>query len=133
MMSNVELVWKLSKELDVHGVELEKKWVICRYGGFNNVPDFNSTTNEFKPEYKECPNRGKCTLSGCVCTIPANLTHQELNAVKAIVTGEPAKIAAGRMGIKFNTIRAYLKSVHVKLNAHSRADVVNFAHNNGMA
>jgi DNA-binding NarL/FixJ family response regulator len=135
MQHNIELVARLSKQ-GYHGYELEKKWVDCRFGSFNAIPDIDIQNNQVNLEYHECSSRSTCPLSGIVCKLPSGpggeLSHKEIETIKAIATGEPAKQAADRLGVSFNTIRAYLKSVHNKLNAHSRADVMNFAYRNNI-
>ena len=131
MQKHIELVAALRKE-EFSGYELEKQWAACRFGGFDNIPDFNIETGESNTEYHECKRRPFCNCSGHVCLMPSKLSHKEIETIKAISSGEPSKIAADRLNITFNTIRGYMKSVHKKIDAHTRADVMNFAYRNNI-
>lgn len=137
MMDHIDLVLELSKaETSLKGYELEKKWIICRFGGFNNIPDFEESTGKFFTEYHPCPNRATCKFSGIICKIPegpgGRLTHKELETILIIAQGDISKAAADKMGVTYNTLKTYLKRVHKKLGAHNRADIVNFAHQNNI-
>jgi DNA-binding CsgD family transcriptional regulator len=136
MMVNIELVAEFSKEFDIHGIELEKKWVICRFGGFNLIPDFEQKYDKHNVEYHYCPNRSNCQLSGQVCMLPegpgGKLTHREIETLQVIAEGDAIKMAAERMHVKETTIKTFIKNIHKKLRVNNRAELVKYAFKNNL-
>lgn len=118
------------------GEEKLNKYLSCRCGGFDNVPDINIETKQLNAEFWNCPLRSFCDGSGVVCVMPGGpggkLSHQELKAIHAIKDGTPMKTACERMGVKFNTLRAYLKSSYRKMGVHSNVALLEMARNHNI-
>lgn len=110
------------------GEEKLNKYLACRCGGFDTVPDINIETKTLNAEYWNCPKRGFCDGSGIVCTMPigpgGKLSHRELEAINAIMDGTPMKVACQKINVRFNTFRAYLKSAYKKLGVHSNIEAL---------
>ena len=58
---------------------LELKFVSCRYGRFNAVPDM--VNDKPVPDAPDCPFEFSCHGFGVVCKIPGNLTPREYQIV----------------------------------------------------
>lgn len=128
MLSNRNAYLKIS-EWGYVGEEKLNKYLACRCGGFDSVPDINNDIKTLNAEYWDCPKRNTCDGSGIVCVMPigpgGKLSHRELDAIKAIMDGTPVKAACEKLNIRFNTFRAYLKSAYKKLGVHSNIEAVN--------
>lgn len=121
----------IRRGLDLMGIENEddriKKMVICNSGGFDKAPDFidNRITREFWNcgEWSTCPGLGK------VCKVPSGLSRKELLLSVDIFNGLPDKQVSANNGITHNTLRTHVKRINEKINAHCRADLVQWVKN----
>lgn len=118
------------------GEDKLNKYLSCRCGGFDNVPDIDLESKKLNPEFWNCKMRSFCDGSGVVCIIPkgpgGQLSHRQLDVIKSLEKGEPQKAACDRIGIKYNTYRAYLKSIYKKTGVHSNVELLQFARNNNI-
>jgi DNA-binding CsgD family transcriptional regulator len=136
MNQNVSRVKVFSKYFKLSGYDLKVKWSKCRFGGLDSIPDIDVKSRQFNTDYHDCKERIMCPFSGEVCKLPegpgGKLSHREIDILKALASGEPVKTAVDKLGVKYHTGRSYLKSVHKKTGAHSRADLMNFAYQNNI-
>lgn len=134
--NNSKTAEKFSKHFTLSGIELEKKWAYCRYSKFDFNPDVNTITQTFSPEYHDCKSRACCPFSGLVCKLPEGpggiLSHKEIEVVKSIASGNPAKNVADDLGVSFDTVRTQLKSAYKKVGTHNKAEITAFALQNNL-
>jgi DNA-binding CsgD family transcriptional regulator len=56
------------------------------------------------------------------------LSNRETDVLRVLMTGDTDKAIAQEMGLSVETVRAYLKTVRVKLGVHTRAAIVHQVH-----
>jgi DNA-binding NarL/FixJ family response regulator len=55
----------------------------------------------------------------------SKLTPREKETIEMLSQGFPYKIVADKLGIKVNTVNAYIRSIYEKLQVHNRTDAIN--------
>ena len=111
-------------------LERIEQWLFCRYGGFDNKPDMVKGVMG-EPEYWPCPLRGSCPYEFKLCAgvggPDGQLSHREIDVVKAVVSGLSDKQIGEELGLSANTIIVHLRNIRQKLNAASTKDIVAWA------
>lgn len=70
--------------------------------------------------------------SGGARTPPAQLTPRELDVLAAVASGATNATAAGRLRLRPETVKSYLRSAMRKLGAHTRLEAVTSARRSGL-
>lgn len=111
-------------------LERIEQWLFCRYGGFDNKPDMVKGVMG-APEYWPCPLRGSCPYEFKLCAgvggPDGQLSHREIDVVKAVVSGLSDKQIGEELGLSANTIIVHLRNIRQKLHAASTKDIVAWA------
>lgn len=117
---------------------------ICRYGGFDNKPDFNIDSGETTHDFYDCPLRGSCPGEGLVCksiicgidevtgdTIIINAA--EIRVLKLMSQDLTDIMIADKLDISEHTVRKHLANLRLKLNMHSKQALTRWAMERGIA
>jgi DNA-binding CsgD family transcriptional regulator len=106
-----------------------RKFVFCRYGGFDDQADIEG--DKFHPEYFDCGKRGNCPVEGRLChhIKAANgfLTPREIEIIKLISQDLADKEIADKLGISFHTASTHIVNIRKKLNAFTKVGIATFA------
>lgn len=104
-------------------------FVNCRFGGFDNSPDFNNGMGE--GEYWPCQRRGNCEHEGVICShIKVSngfLTKREIDVMKLIYLGLINKEIAMDLEISVFTVENHIKNLKKKCEAQTRTDLTRIA------
>jgi DNA-binding CsgD family transcriptional regulator len=100
----------------------------------------NNTRESYEPRYLHGRKRGKTARLGVLASVVVDegsgmremeflknrfdLTPAEARLVVRLITGESLRPCAKALGIKYETIRTYLKSVFQKTKTHRQAELV---------
>lgn len=117
--------------LRMQGIECEEemllKYLSCRYGEFDNVPDVVNGRLQ-APEVVKCALRGECPMEGIVCSFPtfngAILSPFEINMIQELATEKIIPVIAEDMQVSINTFELRKKLLFQKLKVQSRARMV---------
>ena len=120
--------------LDMMGLYTEdeqlKKYLACRYGNFDSIPDF-SNNGSAMPDYYNCGNRGLCKFEGKLCdkvrVKNGYITHQEIQIIRLISEDLADKEVANMLGISINTVTTHVQNILKKLEVHGRVGICRFA------
>lgn len=108
-----------------------KKYATCRFGNFDNAPDFKDgkLTNS---EHYNCGHRGNCSMEGVVCgSIWINgrvISPFEVRMIEELATEKTLPVIAEDLKISMNTFETRKKVLFEKLNVQSRAKMVAVAY-----
>ena len=103
------------------------KYCICRFGGFDQSPDFAGGTLNSSEHY-ECGHRGSCSMEGIVCgTLILNgraITPFEIRMMKLLATEDTLPVVAGLLEVSMTTFELRKKLLFEKLGVMTRAGMV---------
>lgn len=104
-----------------------EKFLQCRYGKFDFVPDFTDN-NETNPEYyPDCPERHNCPGCGIVCLRKWDLTKREIEIARLTTEDLADKQIADKLNVSYLTVRKHQKNIQEKLNTDSKVGTAVFA------
>jgi DNA-binding CsgD family transcriptional regulator len=129
MMAHPEALRSLA-DWNIHRHEdMLRQYIYCRFGGFDNDPDIDSTGKIDHTEYFDCGQRGVCRFEGKLCcTIKAengNLTKQELEVLKRVQL--PDKQIADELNISVETVSSHWQNIRNKTGRRSKIELAVFA------
>lgn len=112
-----------------------EQFLICRYGSFNNDPDYgNPEGNDI--EYYNCGMRNTCPFQGIVCkqfvTNDGVLGWREMEIIKLMTEDITDKEIAARLFISEHTARKHRQNITKKLNVHSKVGIAVWAAKKGI-
>lgn len=102
--------------------------IACRYGAPNSTPDIDKE-GRLNVEVRVCNRCTTCPGFGEGCARIEGLTRREMLSVLLLAQGLADKQVADRMGISFFTLNEFKRRISVKLNAHSKIDIINKFYN----
>lgn len=118
--------------LDLMGITNEDdriyQTIVCNSGGFDKKADFER--GHINREFWNCGKWVDCPGFGKVCKVPGKLSRKELLLAVDIYSGLPDKQTAPKNGIEHNTLRTHIRRINDKINAHCRADLVQWVKDN---
>lgn len=109
-----------------HGSDERKKvyrHIACRYGALNSTPDL-APDGTILPDVRFCAKCAECEGFGIGCATLDVLSKREMLAAILIAQGLGDKQIADAMKISLHTLNEYKKRISVKLDAHSKIDIV---------
>lgn len=123
-----KLAAKALKAMGVPAELREKKFVSCRYGNYDSIPDLDAEGN-LQADAVICNKYHKCPGYGIVCKNP--LSRKELRIVREIATGALDKEIAQRCNVELSTLRTHESRIRKKLNLNTRCEIAlwAFTHN----
>jgi DNA-binding CsgD family transcriptional regulator len=110
--------------------EMLLKFVGCRYGALNGVPDLEGYKTT--ADAPGCGHMGLCPGYGIVCRIPDHLTRQEYQVTVYVGKGKLDKEICSILGIALPTLRTYYARIHEKLKINNRIEIALWAQNLGI-
>lgn len=116
-------------------MERLKKYLSCRYGDFNMVPDFTPEgANE--GDFYDCGQRGNCKWEGKLCSrmkAPNGiLTRREIEIIRLIAEDLPDKQIAEILGIEITTMATHRKHIEEKLGVFTKVGIAAWALKNNI-
>ena len=97
--------------------------IACRYGALNSTPDIDKE-GRLSAEVRMCGECLSCRGFGEGCARIEGLTHREMLSVVLLAQGLADKQVADMMGISFFTLNEFKRRMSVKLQAHSKIDII---------
>ena len=100
-----------------------EKWLKCRAGGLDNVPDFNQGSfvadgyNNACKDYN-CPHRGK------FCSLKAGLNSIEEETIRVLQEGNTIQEAAKILIISVLGLKSRIEKIKEKLDASNMASMI---------
>lgn len=98
------------------------QYLICNFGGDNEIPDFDAETGIFHKEYWDCGQKHSCPGFGCVCR--GDISCREFDIIKLFKEGLPDKLIASALNISENTIRSHRRILFKNLGAHNKQEAI---------
>lgn len=121
--------WKIS-DPDL----MEEKFVGCRYGAFNSMPDLDG--HKTSPDAPCCEMMFICKGLGFICLIPdcinGKLSAQEFLVSVLVSRGRLDKEIALQLKIEISTVRTYLNRIREKLCVNNRIEIAQWAYQQGI-
>ena len=109
-----------------------KKYTVCRFGNFDNSPDFKNG-RLMNSEYYNCGHRGNCPMEGVVCNslwIKGRVISPfEVKMVELLASDLTLPAVAEKLNISLTTFEIRKKVLFEKLQVYSRAGMVAVAYN----
>lgn len=108
--------------------ELLREYLICRYGGSDQVIDM--LYGKGTSDYCHCGNRGHCPDEGFVglCSVPTvgdiKLSKSEIENLSFVAKDKSVKEIATIRNRSLHTVETQVRSIRAKLSAHSMATVM---------
>ena len=113
---------------------LEEKFVGCRYGALNHIPDLIG--RKINADAPSCEHVDTCPGLGIVCKIPkgkcGQITRQEYRIIRKVAVGKLDKEIAATLDIEISTVRTFLSRIREKLCVNNRIEIAVWALNNGV-
>ena len=117
------------------GDEMEEKFVGCRYGTLDSVPDVAGCITH--PDAPNCENILTCPGFNVICKIPAGvngtLSACEYKVMVLVSQGKLDKEIADIMQIELSTVRTYQERIRTKLGVNNKIEIALWAHNKGVS
>lgn len=107
----------------------------CLWGSFNMVPDVDDAGNLTSPELVQCTNRGNCKYENVICKcfqVNENvfLSKTEERLIPHILWAD--RIIGQMLNVSPFTITTHIKNIKSKLNIQTKAQLVDWAKDNGI-
>lgn len=126
----------LLNAMKVPAEDAEEKFVWCRYGHFNNMPDYSFVTRQTKPDAPGCEHESTCPGFGIVCLLPegvnGKVSRQEYFVLRLVARGLGDKQIASELNIEITTVRTHIQRIHHKLALNSRVQICMWAQQHGI-
>ncbi|WP_417365970.1 helix-turn-helix transcriptional regulator [Flavobacterium beibuense] len=104
-----------------------KKYTVCRFGNFDNTPDFKDGRLQ-NSEYYNCGYRGSCTMEGIVCnSLWVNgrvISPLEIKMIEWLATDLTIPAVADKVSLSVTTFELRKKVLFEKLKVQTRAKMV---------
>lgn len=111
--------------------EMMRQYIVCRFGGFDGLPDITKEGEIIHVEYFECGRRGNCSFEGKLCSSikvgDEHLTKQEIKIIKKIASGKHNREIADELNISEETVATHNKNIQRKLGVTSKLGIVPWA------
>lgn len=104
---------------------MELKFVACRFGTINQIPDL--VDGKTYPDAPNCDCIGNCPGCGSVCILPEKLTRKEYQVTCEIANGKLDKEICANMKITLPTCRTYFARIREKLHTNNRIEIARWA------
>ena len=91
-------------------------WVDCRYGGYDETPDYVDGKLQ-RAEYNNSCKKLNCSMRGIVCKNPAGLNNQEVDTIVCIQQGLTITEIANKLCKSVECIKSRIKRIKEKLDA----------------
>ncbi len=109
--------------------EMEKKFVGCRYGLFDSVPDLEGRV--LHPDAPLCDELETCEGFDIICKVPdsknGKLTRKEYIIIIYVGQGLLDKEIASKLNIELSTVRTHLNHIREKLCVNNRIEIAIWA------
>lgn len=116
--------------------EMLEKYLTCRYGALDSTADFNTSKENFTPEYHNYGMRQNCpyefTLCDRVSIDGIMLTRKEVQIVHLIASGNTDIQTADIAKVAIDTLLTHKKHIYTKLGIHSQAQLTAIAFRNNL-
>lgn len=117
-------------------VEAKRRFVFCRFGGYDNKPDIVPVEDgvTINPEYWECGLR-PCLADGLLCrpsTPSRQLTLHDIQLIRLIGQDLPVKAIAEKMGTAESTVNRQCQHLCHKLNCSTQKGIARYAGENNL-
>ena len=104
----------------------------CRFGGLDFTGDICSNAKNLQDgEYWDCPFRGNCISEGVLCKMPKigeeRLTAVEIKLIQLSTTDKTNEVIADELKLPLGSFHKQKKSIHEKLNIHTKQCLTKFA------
>lgn len=137
-MASNPIAIKALKDWNIHDSdEMLKQYVFCRFGGFDNEADINSSGKIEYTEYFDCGKRGVCKYEGKVCATikvgvddfgnDVKLTKRELEIVKLVAEGLTDREISERLITSEETVKTHCQNIRTKGKFKHRSAITAFA------
>ena len=114
---------------------MQKQYVRCRFGGFDNETDLTER-GEFQTEYWDCGKRGECKYEGKLCpgykAKFGNISKAELRVLKQVAEGLQNDIIAERLFLSPKTIDKHIGNIYLKTGHKSKLELAVWALKKGL-
>ena len=110
--------------------DMELKFVGCRYGNLNCIPDLKD--GQLIADAPSCESIRTCPGFNVLCKIPAGLSRQEYVTMIMVASGKLDKEIAFDLGIEITTVRTYLYRIREKLGFNNRIEIALWAQRNNI-
>jgi DNA-binding CsgD family transcriptional regulator len=119
----------LEKEFPADPIKQLRQYAACRYGRFNETPDFvNGRANDCETPIPNC--LANCRFTHKICSHTdakyGKLTPRETDVIR-LVPGRTNKEIANFMGVSVNTVITFVSRIMQKLGCHERSSLVLYA------
>lgn len=115
-------------------IEQLKKFVFCRFGNFNLIPDMDE--DEVNYEYWDCGSRHFCPAIGFLCLAPqvpkGNLTPHDLKLISLVRSDITNKQIADLTHRSVHTINRQCENITKKIGCFTKTGIAAFAGANGI-
>jgi len=111
-----------------------RRWIHCRFGGFDMEPDITKDGKILHTEYFDCGFRGSCKHEGKLCcTIKVangHLTKMELEVLKRVELAD--KVIADELNISIETVSSHWQNIRTKSGKRNKVELAVFANQKGI-
>lgn len=123
------------KKLKLRRFQQLKKFLMCRFGNIDCIPDFSG--DQALSEYVSCSKRNKCPAAGLLCnknhSIPGGvLTAREIEFCRLVALDLADKQIADQMGISYTTAVTHRRNIEIKLTVSSKVGIAGFVFKNNL-
>lgn len=109
------------KKAGITGREAFYFWLDCRYGAYDNTPDYKDGKLQ-EAEYNSSCKKINCPMRGIVCKNPAGLNNQEVDTILCIQRGFTITEIADKLCKSAECIKSRIKNIKEKLEAKNSAN-----------
>lgn len=106
--------------------EAFKQFRYCRYGSYDNNPDFIEGKLQ-KAEFNNVCRKLNCPGRGIVCKNPKGLKNYEVDTLRLLSIGKTIKEISKILFISVSGLKSRLKTIYFKLNANNKAQAISIA------
>lgn len=136
MDQNPKAVLEITKMGIVDHEDQMRQYIACRFGGFDNRPDFDVKGNAHHVEYVNCGRRGQCKHEGKLCAsieLPNGmLTKREIEVVIEIADGLLDKEICEKLFISQDTLRSHKDNISQKGGITRKSQITALAFKYGL-
>lgn len=106
----------------------------CNFGNADTSPMDIDATGCFRFEHVACPLRGECPDENVICHPEFNstLSPAELRVLEPLFYGKSIEEIAETLIISEHTVRNHKRNAFAKLNIHTSAELMDYAHRNNL-
>jgi len=134
MLNQPDALWSLSSWENLIREDWTYRYILCRFGGLDDKPDFTDKGEVNHTEYVECELRGTCKYEGKLCcsikVTNGILTKSEIEVLK--IVKQPDKIIASELNISPDTVSTHLQNIRIKTGLKNKAELSIFAYQKGL-